>query len=272
MSVQQSGKATRVTIPKLQERALAGEKLVMLTCYDASFAALSEEAGVDMLLVGDSLGMVVQGHDSTLGVTVEETEYHVRCVVRGSARALVIADMPFGSFQESPAQAFRNSARMIAAGAQMVKLEGGATMVETTRFLVERGIPVCAHIGLTPQSVNTLGGYRVQGRQEDAAAKLVADAKSLEAAGAAIILMEAMPAAVAKRVTESVGVPTIGIGAGPDVSGQVLVNYDILDIYPGRKARFVKNFLQGAPSVKAAIEAYVKAVKAKTYPGPEHSF
>jgi 3-methyl-2-oxobutanoate hydroxymethyltransferase len=272
MSVQQSDKAVRVTIPKLQERARAGEKLVMLTCYDASFAKLSEEAGVDMLLIGDSLGMVIQGHDSTLAVTVEETEYHVRCVARGSQRALVIADMPFGSFQESPAQAFHNCGRMMAAGAHMVKLEGGATMAETTRFLVDRGIPVCAHIGLTPQSVNTLGGYRVQGKQEDAAAKLVADAKALEAAGAAIVLMEAMPAAVAKRVTESLTVPTIGIGAGPDVSGQVLVNYDILDIYPGRKARFVKNFLEGAPSIKGAIEAYVKAVKSKAYPAPEHSF
>ena len=272
MSTQTTEKARRVTIPKLQERARAGEKLVMLTCYDASFARLSDEAGVDMLLVGDSLGMVIQGHDSTLSVSVEETEYHVHCVVRGSATALVIADMPFGSFQESPSQAFHNCARMMAAGAQMVKLEGGAAMVETTRFLVDRGIPVCAHIGLTPQSVNTLGGYRVQGRQEEGAAKLVADAKALEAAGAAIILMEAMPAVVAKRVTESLTVPTIGIGAGPDVSGQVLVNYDILDIYPGRKARFVKNFLEGAPSVKAAIEAYVKAVKGKAYPGPEHSF
>ncbi|MEP7067737.1 MAG: 3-methyl-2-oxobutanoate hydroxymethyltransferase [Usitatibacter sp.] len=272
MSTQTTEKARRVTIPKLQERARAGEKLVMLTCYDASFARISEEAGVDMLLVGDSLGMVIQGRDSTLAVTVDETEYHVRCVVRGSASALVIADMPFGSFQESPSQAFHNCARMMVAGAQMVKLEGGAAMVETTRFLVDRGIPVCAHIGLTPQSVNTLGGYRVQGRQEEGAAKLIADAKALEAAGAAIILMEAMPAAVAKRVTESLTVPTIGIGAGPDVSGQVLVNYDILDIYPGRKARFVKNFLEGTPSVKAAIEAYVKAVKGKTYPGPEHSF
>jgi 3-methyl-2-oxobutanoate hydroxymethyltransferase len=262
----------RVTIPQLQERARSGEKLVMLTCYDASFAKLSDEAGVDMLLIGDSLGMVIQGHDSTLPVSVEETEYHVRCVARGSTRALVIADMPFGSFQESPAHAFRNCARMMAAGAQMVKLEGGAAMVETTRFLVDRGIPVCAHIGLTPQSVNTLGGYKVQGRKEDAADRLVADAKKLEEAGAAIVLMEAMPAAVAKRVTESLTVPTIGIGAGPDVSGQVLVNYDILDIYPGRKARFVKNFLAGAGSVKGAIEAYVKAVKDKSYPGPEHAF
>jgi 3-methyl-2-oxobutanoate hydroxymethyltransferase len=154
----------------------------------------------------------------------------------------------------------------------MVKLEGGATMVETTRFLVERGVPVCAHIGLTPQSVHTLGGYRVQGKTDDSAARLVADAKALEGAGAAIVLMEAMPAAAAKRVTESLAVPTIGIGAGADVSGQVLVVYDMLDIYPGRKARFVKNFMQGAPSVKAAIEAYVKAVKAKTFPGPEHAF
>ena len=262
----------RVTIPKLQERARSGEKLAMLTCYDASFAALSDEAGVDILLIGDSLGMVIQGHDSTLPVTMDETEYHVRCVVRGSQNAFVLADMPFGSFQESPAQAFRNAARLMAAGAQMVKLEGGATMVETTRFLVERGIPVCAHIGLTPQSVNTLGGYRVQGKSDDAASRLVADAKALEAAGAALVLMEAMPAAVAKRVTESLTVPTIGIGAGVDVGGQVLVVYDMLDIFPGRKARFVKNFMAGQPSVKAAIEAYVREVKAKTFPGPEHCF
>jgi 3-methyl-2-oxobutanoate hydroxymethyltransferase len=262
----------RITIPQLQERARSGEKLVMLTCYDASFAKISDAAGVDILLVGDSLGMVVQGHNSTLPVTIEATEYHVQCVARGCEKALIVGDMPFGSFQESPAQAFHNAARLMAAGAQMVKLEGGAVMVETTRFLVERGVPVCAHIGLTPQSVNTLGGYKVQGKQDDGADRLVADAKSLESAGAAIVLMEAMPAAVAKRVTESLTVLTIGIGAGPDVSGQVLVNYDILDIYPGRKARFVKNFLEGAPSVQAAIEAYVKAVKDKTYPGPEHSF
>ena len=268
----QSESVGRVTIPQLQERARSGEKLVMLTCYDASFAKISEEAGVDMLLVGDSLGMVVQGRDTTLSVRVEETEYHTRCVARGSKRALIIADMPFASFQETPSRAFRNAARLLSAGAQMVKMEGGAPMVETTRFLVERGVPVCAHIGLTPQSVNTLGGYRVQGRKDDAAERLLADAKALEAAGAAIVLMEAMPAALAKRVTDSLTVPTIGIGAGPDVSGQVLVNYDMLDIYPGKKARFVKNFLEGQPSVSKAIEAYVKAVKDKTFPGPEHSF
>jgi 3-methyl-2-oxobutanoate hydroxymethyltransferase len=263
---------SRVTIRKLQERARGGEKLAMLTCYDASFARISDEAGVDMLLVGDSLGMVIQGHDSTLPVSLEAAEYHVRCVARGSSRALVVADMPFGSFQQSREQAFASSARVMAAGAQMVKLEGGAVMVETTRFLVDRGVPVCAHIGLTPQSVHTLGGYRVQGREDESADRLVADAKALENAGAAIVLMEAMPAALAKRVTQALTVPTIGIGAGIDVSGQVLVNYDMLDIYPGRKARFVKNFMQGAPSVKAAIEAYVKAVKDKTFPGPEHSF
>ncbi len=262
----------RITTHQLQARAAAGEKLVMLTCYDASFAALSDAAGVDMLLIGDSLGMVLQGHDSTLAVTMEQVLYHVECVARGSAKAMVVADMPFGAFQESKEQAFRNAARAVAAGAGMVKLEGGALMVETTRFLVDRGIPVCAHIGLTPQSVLTLGGYKVQGKTENAATQLIADARALEAAGAAIILMEAMPATLGKRVTEAVKVPTIGIGAGPDVSGQVLVVYDILDIYPGRKARFVKNFMEGQPSVKAGIEAYVAAVRAKTFPGPEHCF
>ena len=265
-------KTGRVTIPQLQARARGGEKLAMLTCYDASFAALCEEAGVDILLVGDSLGMVIQGRDSTLAVTLEETEYHVRCVARRSQRALVIADLPFASFQESPGQAFRNSARMLAAGAQMVKIEGGAVMVETTRFLAERGVPVCAHIGLTPQAVHMLGGYRVQGRDEGGAGRLLADAKALEDAGAAIVLMEALPAGLAKRVTDALAVPTIGIGAGPDVSGQVLVLYDMLDIYPGRKARFVRNFMEGAPSIQAAIAAYVSAVKERSFPAAEHCF
>jgi 3-methyl-2-oxobutanoate hydroxymethyltransferase len=270
MSAQTAEK--RLTLSQLSERARAGEKLVMITCYDASFAAISEAAGCEMLLIGDSLGMVIQGHDSTLAVSLEATEYHVRCVARGSKRAVIIADMPFGSFQESPAQAFRSAARMMAAGAGMVKLEGGALMVETTRFLVDRGIPVCAHIGLTPQSVHTLGGYKVQGKTEDAVERLIADAKALENAGAAIVLMEAMPSSAAKRVTQALTVPTIGIGAGPDVSGQVLVNYDMLGIYPGRKARFVRDFMSGAPSVAAAIEAYVKAVKDKSFPAPEHCF
>ena len=262
----------RTSIPLLQEKARSGEKLAMLTCYDASFAGLCEAAGVDILLVGDSLGMVIQGHDSTLPVTLEQTEYHVHCVSRGSSRATILADMPFGSFQATREQAFVNAARLMAAGAQMVKLEGGAVMADTTRYLVERGVPVCAHIGLTPQSVHAFGGYRVQGKSESAAERLVADAKLLEESGAAIVLMEAMPAAVAKRVTEALQVPTIGIGAGLDVSGQVLVLHDMLDVYQGRKARFVRNFMDGSPSIKAAVEAYVKAVKAKTFPGPEHSF
>lgn len=272
MSVHDSDRITRVTLRQLQERADAGEKLVMITCYDASFARVSDEAGCDMLLIGDSLGMVVQGNDSTLPVTLEDTAYHTRCVARGSRRALVIADMPFGSFQASPEQAFASAVVLMQAGANMVKLEGGASMVATTRFLVERGIPVCAHIGLTPQSVNTLGGYRVQGKSEDAAGRLIADAQALEEAGAAIVLMEAMPAAVAARVARALRVMTIGIGAGPDVSGQVLVNYDLLDIYPGRKARFVRNFMAGAPSVRDAIAAYVKSVKDRTFPAPEHCF
>jgi len=262
----------RNTIPQLQERAKGGEKLVMLTCYDSSFATISDEAGVDILLIGDSLGMVIQGRDSTLAVTLEQAEYHVACVARGSHKALVLGDLPFGAYQESPQQAFHSAARLMSAGAGMVKLEGGAHMVETTRFLVDRGIPVCSHIGLTPQSVHTLGGYKVQGKSDDAAEKLVADAQALEAAGASIVLMEMMPAALAARVTRSLHVPTIGIGAGADVSGQVLVVYDMLDIFPGRKPRFVKNFMEGAPSVKAGIEAYVKAVKAKTFPAAEHSF
>jgi len=262
----------RVTIPQLQKRAREGEKLVMLTCYDASFAAVSDEAGVDMLLIGDSLGNVIQGMDHTLAVTIEDTEYHTRAVARGSRRALVIADMPFGSFQESPQQAFRNAARLLGAGAQMVKIEAAGHMVETVRFLVERGVPVCAHVGLTPQSVHTLGGHRVQGRGDEAAERLVDESRALAEAGAAIVLLEAVPNAVGKRVTEAVGVPTIGIGAGPDCSGQVLVNYDILDIYPGKKARFVKNFLAGQPSVRDAIAAYVRAVKDKSYPAPEHCF
>src|SRR6185369_14615057 len=197
----------RTSITQLQKLAATGEKLAMLTCYDASFAALCEAAGVDILLIGDSLGMVIQGRDTTHAVTLAETEYHVACVARGSSKAFILADMPFGSFQESKEQAFRNAARLIAAGAQMVKLEGGAHMAETTRFLVDRGVPVCAHIGLTPQSVHTFGGFKVQGRGDEAADKLVADAKLLDEAGSGIILMEAMPSDVAARVTAAVKAP-----------------------------------------------------------------
>jgi len=240
----------------------------MLTCYDASFAALCDAAGVDILLVGDSLGMVVQGHDSTLPVTMEDMEYHVRMVARGSQRALIVADLPFGSYQVSPEQAYSNAARLMVAGAQMVKLEGGRVMAHTVRFLVERGIPVCGHIGLVPQSVHALGGYRVQ-RDAD---RLMEDGRAIEKADAAMLVLEAIPAAIAKQVTAALAIPTIGIGAGKDCSGQVLVLHDMLDIYPGRKARFVKNFLAGASGVQDAIRRYVEAVKSGAFPAPEHTF
>ncbi|MGE0735566.1 MAG: 3-methyl-2-oxobutanoate hydroxymethyltransferase [Alphaproteobacteria bacterium] len=262
----------RLTLSDLMKQYKAGQKLVMLTSYDASFAALSDAAGVDILLVGDSLGMVVQGHDSTLPVTLEQTAYHTAMVVRGAKRSFVVADMPFGTYQESPAQALRNAVPLLAAGAQMVKLEGGAAMVETVRFLVERGVPVCGHVGLTPQSVHQLGGYRVQGKTDAAAEIMIKDARALQDAGAGLIVLEAVPAALGKRVTEALTIPTIGIGAGVDCSGQVLVVYDMLDIFPGRKARFVKNYLTGAASIQGAIEAYVKEVRAGTFPGPEHGF
>ena len=254
---------------KMQER---NEKIVMLTAYDSSFAALCEAAGVEMLLIGDSLGMVMQGHDSTLPVSLDDVIYHAACVARGSQQALIIADMPFGTYQESPEQAFRNAVPLMSAGAQMVKLEGGRVMLDTIRFLVERGIPVCGHVGLTPQSVHQLGGYRVQGKTEDTARRVLDDAKAVEEAGAALIVLEAIPAALAADVTRALEIPTIGIGAGVDCAGQVLVLQDMLDIYPGRKARFVRNFMAGAPSIKAAIQAYVQAVKQKQFPAPEHSF
>ena len=258
----------RHTLAHFRKLRESGEKIAMLTCYDASFAMLCDQAGVDMLLVGDSLGMVVQGHDSTLPVTMEDMEYHVRMVARGAQRALLLADLPFASYQVSPEQAFANAARLMAAGAQVVKLEGGRVMADTVRFLVERGIPVCGHVGLTPQSVHQLGGYRVQ-RDAD---RLLEDARAIEQAGAAMLVLEAIPAAIGKEVTEALSIPTIGIGAGANCSGQVLVLHDMLDIYPGRKARFVRNFMAGAPSIAEAIRRYVEAVKAGAFPAAEHTF
>lgn len=252
--------------------ARQGEKIAMLTCYDASFAQLIENAGVEVLLVGDSLGMVLQGNESTLQVTVGDMAYHTRCVARGSKQAFIISDMPFGSYHLSPQQAFENAALLIAAGAHMVKLEGGETMAETITFLTKRGIPVCAHLGLTPQSIHQIGGYRVQGLDDEAAQRILRDAKILQEAGAGILVLEFVPAALAATVTQKIAIPVIGIGAGTECSGQVLVLHDMLDVYPGRKARFVKNFLQGSDSIQQAITGYVNEVKAKTFPGPEHSF
>jgi 3-methyl-2-oxobutanoate hydroxymethyltransferase len=262
----------RTTLTKLQSMRDKGEKIAVLTCYDASFAALLEAQGVDVLLVGDSLGMVLQGHETTLPVTLDDMVYHTACVARGSRQAFIISDMPFGTFQISPQEAFAHTAQLMVAGAQMVKLEGGAAMVETVRFLTSRGIPVCGHIGLTPQSVHQLGGYRVQGKESAAAAKLLEDAVALEQAGAGMIVLEAMPALLAAEITSQLTIPTIGIGAGADCSGQVLVLHDMLDIYPGKKARFVKNYMQGAASIADAVSRFVAEVKAGVFPAQEHNF
>lgn len=262
----------RITLSTLHRMAQEGNRIAMLTCYDASFAGLLETAGVECLLVGDSLGNVLQGHETTLPVTQRDMVYHTQCVARGSKRAFIIGDMPFGTFQAGPQDAFRNAAEIMAAGAHMVKIEGGAPMLETTEYLATRGVPVCGHLGLTPQSVHQFGGYKVQGRSEDAAERLLEDAKLQERAGAGMIVLEAVPAALAREITASVTVPTIGIGAGVDCHGQVLVLHDMLDIFPGRKAKFVKNYMRAAGSIQGAVELYVKEVKARTFPGPEHSF
>jgi len=262
----------RLTHVDLAKMRAAGEKIAVLTCYDASFAQLCEAAGVDVLLIGDSLGMVLQGHDSTLPVTLADIAYHTGSVARGCQRPLIVADMPFGSFQESPQQAFRNAVALMAAGAQMVKLEGGVDMAATTQFLTSRGIPVCAHVGLTPQSVHQLGGYRVQGKDDSGAARLIADALAQQEAGATLIVLEAIPAALAVAATQELAIPTIGIGASRECSGQVLVLHDMLDVSGGKKARFVKNFMNGQASIAAAVKAYVAAVKDGSFPGPEHCY
>jgi len=261
-----------VTLPRLREMRATGEPIAMLTCYDASFARVLDAQGVDCVLVGDSLGMVVQGLDSTLPVTLGEVAYHTRCVARGLSAAWLIADMPFGSYQAGPAQAFESAVHLMQAGAKMVKLEGGAWLAPTLEFLVERGIPVCAHLGLTPQSVHALGGYRVQGRSDEEAERLLADARALDAAGAALLVLELVPSVLAGRVTQTVAMPTIGIGAGQSVSGQVLVLHDMLDVYPGKKPRFVRNFMIGQPDIGAAVAAYVSAVKDRSFPAPEHGY
>ena len=262
----------RTTLTSLQALRDKGEKIAALTCYDASFAALLEAGGVNALLVGDSLGMVLQGHETTLPVTLDEMVYHTICVARGAKQAFIITDMPFGTFQVSPEKTFENAARLMAAGAQMIKLEGGAAMAETISFLTGRGIPVCAHIGLTPQSVHQMGGYRVQGKNDVDAQRLLQDAVIVEQAGAGLVVLEAMPALLAAEITANVSIPTIGIGAGAACSGQVLVLYDMLDIYPGKKARFVKNFMQGAQGIADGVTRYVIEVKSGVFPGVEHSF
>ena len=262
----------RITLTALQEMAEKNEKFVALTCYDAIFAGILENAGIDVLLVGDSMGNVLHGENNTLSVTLDDMIYHTRCVARGSSKAFIMTDMPFGSYQVSPEQAFQNASIIIAAGAHMVKIEGGYIMADTVEFLTRRGIPVCAHVGLTPQSVHQLGGYKLQGNSEGSANQLFRDAKLLEEAGASLLLMEVIPAKLARKVTHALRIPTIGIGAGADCSAQVLVLHDMLGLFQGKKLRFVKDFMADAQSIPEAIASYVIAVKTGQFPGQEHEF
>ena len=265
-----------VTLHRLREMYASGEKIAMLTCYDAAFARLLDAAGVDALLVGDSLGMVLQGQPSTTSVSMEEMAYHTASVVRGNRTAWVIADMPFGSYHESAELALRNAVRLVQAGAHMVKLEGGGWTAPIVRYLVDRGIPVCAHLGFTPQSVNALG-YRVQARDEAAAGMLRRHAEELAEAGAALLVLEMIPAAVARDLSRRLALPTIGIGAGAGCSGQVLVLHDMLGLTPGEPFRFVRNFMEEDAGARAgiagAIRRYVADVKAGSFPDDKiHGF
>lgn len=260
-----------VTLPALQAMKNAGEKIAMLTCYDASFASLMGACDVEMLLVGDSLGNVLQGHATTLPVTIADIAYHTTSVARGNRSALLAADMPFGSYG-TPESAYENAVKLMQAGAQLIKLEGGAWLYDTVRFMTERSIPVFAHLGLTPQSVHQLGGFKVQGKTSAGAERLMSDALALQEAGASMLLLEAIPASLGKSVSDALRIPTIGIGAGPDCSGQVLVMHDMLGVFPGKKARFVRNFMAGQADIASAIRAYVAAVKDRSFPAPVHCF
>jgi len=261
-----------VSISTLRSMKAAGEPIACLTAYDASFAALVDRAGTDLVLVGDSLGMVVQGHDTTVPVTVQDIIYHSRIVRRGLGRAFLVADMPFMSYT-TPSQALENAVRLMQEGAaMMVKLEGGASQVKIVEQLSSHDIPVCAHLGLRPQSVHKIGGFKVQGRAQAQAERILEDSVALEQAGADIVLLECVPNELGQAVRDAVSVPVIGIGAGPDVDGQILVLYDMLGITQGRLPRYVKDFMQGASSPLEALQAYVAAVKQRSYPAPEHCF
>ncbi|MDO8714017.1 MAG: 3-methyl-2-oxobutanoate hydroxymethyltransferase [Polynucleobacter sp.] len=260
-----------ITISKLLSMSAEGEKITMLTAYDSTMSALLNRCGVETILIGDSLGNVIQGHSSTTPVTVEQVAYHTECVARANSHAFVIADLPFASYGD-PAQALDSAAELMRAGADMVKLEGGDWQIDIIQYLVERSVPVCAHLGLLPQSVHILGGYKVQGKSKDAANLMVEQALACEQAGAQMIVLEAIPSSLGRLITESLSIPTIGIGAGADCSGQVLVLQDMLGISPGKPPKFVKNFLDGQTSIEAAVKAYVREVKSGKFPGPEHGF
>jgi 3-methyl-2-oxobutanoate hydroxymethyltransferase len=261
-----------VNVSSLMKMKAEGEKIAAITAYDSSFATLVDDAGIDLVLVGDSLGMVIQGHDTTVPVTLQDIIYHCRAVAKGLYRPFLMADMPFMTYA-SREQALENAVRLMQeGGAKMVKLEGGGSQVEIVEFLAGHDIAVCAHLGLKPQSVHKVGGFRVQGREEAAAEQMTRDAIALQNAGADIVLLECIPAPLGASITRELRVPVIGIGAGPDTDGQILVLYDVLDITSGRKPRFVKNFMDGASSNVDALKRYVEAVKKKTYPAPEHEF
>ena len=265
-----------ISLTTLFEMKTRGEKIAMLTCYDASFSALLDTQHVDCILVGDSLGNVIQGQRTTIPVQMSDMVYHTKAVLRGlytrpTSRAWVVADMPFGSYGTTE-DALHNAVKLMQAGAHMVKLEGGAWLADTVRTLVNNGIPVCAHMGLTPQSVYQLGGFKVQAKTEAAAEQLLKEALMLQEAGASMLVLEAVPMHVGKHVTESVRMVTIGIGAGKDTDGQVLVLYDMLDVFPGKKAKFVKNFMAGKNSIAEAVAEYVAQVKSGEFPAPEHGF
>lgn len=262
----------KITLPTLQKMARNQEKIAVLTCYDAIFSTVLERAGVEVLLVGDSLGNVLQGAETTLSVSLEDMIYHTGCVARGASDALIMTDMPFGSYQTTPQQAFENAAKILAAGAHMVKIEGGQVMAETVHYLTQRGIPVCAHIGLTPQSIHQLGGYKLQGNSEKSAKQLLDDATALEQAGAGLMVLEVVPAKLAQTITQTLSIPTIGIGAGSHCNGQVLVLHDMLGLYQGKKPRFVKDFFADCQNIQQAIANYVSAVKTGQFPDEEHAF
>src|SRR5688572_29005585 len=262
-----------LTVPRLRQMKADGERIAALTAYDASFARALEAAGVDLVLVGDSLGMVVQGKSSTIPVTVDEIVYHTACVANGMQAPLLVADMPFQSYA-TPERALDAATRMLVeGGASMVKLEGAGPLLDSIRFLSERDIPVCAHLGLTPQSVLRLGGYKVQGREQAAAERLRSDARAVADAGADLLVLECVPSALAAEVTAELAIPTIGIGAGPDCDGQILVLHDMLGLNSGhRRPRFVRDFLEGRDSIEGAVRAYADAVREGSFPAPEHGY
>jgi 3-methyl-2-oxobutanoate hydroxymethyltransferase len=261
---------SKVSINSLQQKKQAGEKFAVITCYDAGYARLVEKAAIDVILIGDSLGMVVQGQDSTLPVTVEHMAYHTACVSRGCSAPLLISDMPFGSYNTTE-QCLESASSLMRAGAHMVKLEGGQWLCDSIRRLNQAGIPVCGHLGLTPQSVNVLGGYRVQGRDESSAKHILDDALALQDAGASLLVLECVPRSLARDISRALTIPVIGIGAGPETDAQVLVMHDLLGVTE-KTARFVRNFAEGSSSIEDALNRYRAAVEDGQFPGEEHCF